>query len=264
MYRQDEAGGTESSELEGNYEVNDVPIQRWNLDNGSGLERLPLHVYMPKQTPQAIIIYFPGAGTLNNETRHEVGYDEMFVVEFARSGYVVCWPTFDGTLERRGPGYDWGTVEARLRITWAREVGRAVTFMRERYPKLPLVFAGFSMGGAYGPQAMVTNPGFDAAVLLSAGFHQTPSPRPETLEVNFLPRVSVPTLVINGRFDEIFPVHVSQEPFFEQLGRQHNIQKEMRILETGHGIPIDESIEIADAWLLRVFADIANSKVHQL
>lgn len=35
---------------------------------------------------------------------------------------------------------------------------------------------------------------------------------------NFLPRVTLPTLMVNGRYDSFFPLETSIKPFFETLG----------------------------------------------
>jgi hypothetical protein len=37
-------------------------------------------------------------------------------------------------------------------------------------------------------------------------------------ELNFAPRVQTPLLMVNGRYDFIFPVDTSQKPMFSLLG----------------------------------------------
>ena len=38
--------------------------------------------------------------------------------------------------------------------------------------------------------------------------------------MNFAPRVKVPVLMLNGRYDYFYPTASSQEPMFDLLGRR--------------------------------------------
>jgi pimeloyl-ACP methyl ester carboxylesterase len=42
--------------------------------------------------------------------------------------------------------------------------------------------------------------------------------RPEVDPINFLPRIRIPVLMINGRYDFFFPLESSQIPMFRLLG----------------------------------------------
>ena len=59
-------------------------------------------------------------------------------------------------------------------------------------------------------------PRFQAAVLLDAGLPYVVSPEFDVL--NFAPRVKLPVLMFNGRYDFTFPVQDSQNPLFQFLG----------------------------------------------
>jgi pimeloyl-ACP methyl ester carboxylesterase len=65
--------------------------------------------------------------------------------------------------------------------------------------------------------------------------------RPEVDQINFAPRVMIPTLMLNGRYDSIFPIETSQLPMFRLLGtpKEH---KRYAIFETGHGISRNDLI----------------------
>jgi eukaryotic-like serine/threonine-protein kinase len=90
-------------------------------------------------------------------------------------------------------------------------------------------------------------PRFNVAVLVGGGFSPTEQV-PEIREVNFAPHVRVPTLMINGRYDFIFPLKSSQEPMFRLLGSP---QKDKRLLlfDTGHIPPRNEVIRATLDWL---------------
>lgn len=88
------------------------------------------------------------------------------------------------------------------------------------------------MGGGAGPIMTALEPRFKASVLLGGRLY----PWRWTSEadpLNFLSRVSAPTLMINGRHDYFFPVETSQRPMFDRLGTPAS-DKAHRIFESGH------------------------------
>ena len=56
---------------------------------------------------------------------------------------------------------------------------------------------------------------------------------PEADPMNFAPRVKVPTLLINGRYDFVFPLETCQEPLFRALGSPTSDKKHI-LYDTGH------------------------------
>jgi pimeloyl-ACP methyl ester carboxylesterase len=74
-------------------------------------------------------------------------------------------------------------------------------------------------------------------------------------QLNFAPRVKVPVLMLNGRFDFIFPVGTSQEPLFRLLGTP-NEHKRRVIYGTGHDIPRNELIKETLDWLDRYLGPV--------
>ena len=74
-----------------------------------------------------------------------------------------------------------------------------------------------SWGAEIAPLFLAVEPRISLAVLYIAGFNRQPS-LPEADPVNFAPRVKVPVLMLNGRFDFFFPTATSQEPMFKLLG----------------------------------------------
>ena len=75
---------------------------------------------------------------------------------------------------------------------------------------------------------------------------------PEADPFNFLPRVTVPVLMINGRYDPYFPVETSQEPMFRLLGTPSD-QKHHFVEEGGHYVArvhlVTQSLDWLDRYL---------------
>ena len=80
-------------------------------------------------------------------------------------------------------------------------------------------------------------------------------PRPEVDLINFAPRVRVPTLMLNGRYDNFCPVETCQLPMFRLLGvpKEH---KRLIQFETGHAIPRNELIKETLNWLDRYLGPV--------
>ena len=60
--------------------------------------------------------------------------------------------------------------------------------------------------------------------------------RPEVDLVNFLPRRRIPVLVLNGKYDSVFPVESLQLRFFKLLGVPAADTKRI-VYEGGHFLP---------------------------
>ena len=93
-----------------------------------------------------------------------------------------------------------------------------------------LAYFGGSLGGYMGSFISGSKePRFEACVLGLSGIPTWEIPRPEHNPVNYLPRINIPVLMINGRHDPVFPVETSQTlmvrriPIDEILG-SHEIE----------------------------------------
>jgi fermentation-respiration switch protein FrsA (DUF1100 family) len=74
--------------------------------------------------------------------------------------------------------------------------------------------------------------------------------RPEIDPLNFLPRVHTPVLMLNGRYDHIFPVETSQLPYFRLLGTPPAAKRRVQS-DDGHFMPRAQMITEALGWLDR-------------
>lgn len=70
---------------------------------------------------------------------------------------------------------------------------------------------------------------------------------PEVDPINFITRVQQPVLMLNGRYDFLFPVESNQEPFYRLLGSKKE-QKKHLLYDTGHNIPRNELIKETLNW----------------
>ena len=176
---------------------------------------------------------------------------------FVRSGRAVLYPIYEHTYGR-GSSLDGddnpdGTIEHRDQmIRWAREMRRSIDYAvtRPDIDTTRLAFAGASWGGRAAGVLLAVEPRFKAAVLNVPGLSMLPM-RPEEDPVNFLPRIRIPVLMLSGQYDSVFPLELSQKPFFRLLGTPP-AKKRHVIDEGGHFLPRPMMMRESLAWLDRL------------
>lgn len=72
---------------------------------------------------------------------------------------------------------------------------------------------------------------------------------PEVDPFNFVKHVTIPVLMLNGRYDDTFPLETSQLPLFQFLGTPANDKKHV-IYEGGHSVfPRPDAVRESLDWL---------------
>jgi eukaryotic-like serine/threonine-protein kinase len=103
--------------------------------------------------------------------------------------------------------------------------------------------------------AYLARPGFErlkALILVAGGLSSVPLP-PHRDAVNFAPRVRIPVLMINGRYDNQYPVETAIEPLFRLFGAPE-ADKKLLLLDSGHApqpalLWIKEALDWLDRYL---------------
>ena len=65
---------------------------------------------------------------------------------------------------------------------------------------------------------------------------------------HYAPRVTIPVLMLNGKYDFFFPYETAQLPYFELLGTPPE-HKKIVLHETGHSFPTTRRARESLAWL---------------
>jgi len=116
-----------------------------------------------------------------------------------------------------------------------------------------LGFYGLSWDGFISPVALAIEADrFDAAVLAVAGLDPDGRYLPETDPFNFITRVTMPVLMINGEYDAVVPRSSAQLPMHEWLGSEAE-HKRMFVAPSSHLVPLElvirESLDWFDRYL---------------
>jgi eukaryotic-like serine/threonine-protein kinase len=218
-------------------------------------DSLLLYLYLPKRgvKPYPAVVYFPGSNAIRDRAPQNLQWRSIdFVI---KSGRAVLYPVYKGTYQRSDSLFtdvqDSSSFYRDHVIMWAKDLSRSVDYLETR-PEIStgqLVYYGVSWGGAMGAIMPAVEPRIKASVLYVAGLDFERA-RPEVDPVNFLPRVKVPTLMLNGKYDFFFPVETSQRPMFRLLGTPPE-QKRYVLEEGSHFIARTRVIQETLAWLDR-------------
>ena len=103
-----------------------------------------------------------------------------------------------------------------------------------------------SAGAEAGVVLTALEPRFNAAVLQGTGLGGDVAP--ELDPINFAPRVRMPTLMLNGRYDFGAPYETAQQPLFALLGVAAE-QKRHAIFEAGHALQTESVAGEMLPWL---------------
>ena len=79
--------------------------------------------------------------------------------------------------------------------------------------------------------------------------------RPEVRPINYVSRVKLPTLMLNGRYDLIFPLETRVKPMFDLLGTPP-AQKQLKVYDSDHWVPRNDMIREILGWLDRYLGPI--------
>jgi len=243
--------------------------ERVSFDLPSG-KRGAAYLFIPTQQlqPFETVLFWPGSDALNRRSIDTITLDYM---EFLmKSGRTVALPVFWGTLDRDDPdnpitpytqygGYDTGatTWYRDLLVTWVKELSRTIDYLETR-PDIfsgTLGFYGVSWGGFKAPIPLAVEADrFDAAVLAVAGLYPVSTYLPESDTFNFVTRVQMPVLMINGEYDTIAPKATSGLPLYEWLGTAPE-HKKMYLAPSSHFMPKDVLIRETLDWFDRYLGE---------
>jgi hypothetical protein len=233
-----------------------------SFDAAYGKERILAHLFLPEgiEPPFQAVIYFPGSASswLPSSEGIENYYEfTMFLSFLVRNGRAVMYPVYKGTFERgtpesmtllNVPSQSMSYAFTEITVQEVKDFSRSIDYLlsRAEIDSKKLAYMGMSWGGNMGAIIPAVEDRIEASVLIAGGLQGLG--RPEVLDLNYVGRVRIPTLMLNGKYDAIIPPELSQRPMFELLGTPAE-QKKYLLYETDHIPPRIEYIRETLAWL---------------
>jgi dienelactone hydrolase len=180
----------------------------------------------------------------------------MFLSFIVKNGRAALYPVYKGTFER---GNDTLTAllysndlnshqSVDLFIQDVKDFRRCVDFLETRpdIDSQKIAYYGMSWGAALGAYIPAVEERLKASILLGGNINGLG--RPEINDINFVGRVKIPTLMLNGKYDTLCPVETTIKPMFDLLGTPAD-RKRLILYETDHIPPVNEFIKETLAWL---------------
>jgi formylglycine-generating enzyme required for sulfatase activity/predicted esterase len=223
--------------------------QKITFDAAYNNERVMAYLFLPTKSkpPYQIVVYFPGSNALDVLSSETL---QMYIIDFViKNGRALIYPVYKGTYERQYGSRANSDIIYREHVKqWYWDLARSIDYLESRtdIDTGKLAYFGFSWGGRLGPLITVLENRFKVSILYVAGFGD--KPLPEVDPFNYVHRVKIPTLMLNGKFDATFPYETSQKPLFELLGTSPE-NKRIFTYESGHFVPRDELIKETLNWL---------------
>jgi formylglycine-generating enzyme required for sulfatase activity/dienelactone hydrolase len=224
--------------------------------------RVTAYLFLPRNSrpPYQTIVYFPGSAAIELKSFDE---DFTFWDFIVRSGRAFMFPVYRGTFERQkelNANPPEGTVADReVTIQLTQDLRRSIDYLETRQDiDKKLGYFGFSWGGYMGGIIPAVEPRLKVSVLLVAGL-SSGRPLPEADAFNFIPRVKIPTLMLNGRYDASFPFESAQVPMFRTLGTPVGLKRQI-VYETGHFVPRDQLIKETIDWYDQYLGPVNSSR----
>jgi serine/threonine protein kinase/dienelactone hydrolase len=213
--------------------------EKITFDAAYGGERMSAYLFVPTNVkpPYQAVIFFPSARVDDIRSSKTLG-DVDFFDYVVQSGRAVLYPVYKGLYERRRSGTQTGATQPLdVKIQRSRDVGRSLDYLQSRADIAgdKLAYLGVSMGSAEGViYATLAQDRLKAVVLLDGGYFLG-SPPAGADQADFAPRLKIPVLMVNGRFDFTFSYEKSQLPLFSALGTPA-ANKDHLVLDTPHDV----------------------------
>ncbi len=206
-------------------------------------DRVIAQLYLPTSSspPYQTVLVFPLAAGFNKRSSDTLS--PLEVPEYLLlSGRAVMFPVYKGTYDRYKGELTTGYARddrlyRNLAIQWVQDLMRSIDYLETR-PDInleKLAFHGTSWGGPQGAIVPAVEPRLATQILLLAGLPPQRS-LPEVDPINFVGRVRIPTLILGGQYDFVFPLQASQRPLFLLLGTPAADKRQIIFDGVGHDL----------------------------
>jgi serine/threonine protein kinase/dienelactone hydrolase len=251
----------ERTDLKARVEFTDDTAESWRRERitynaAYGDERVIAQLFLPKNAspPYQTVIYFPHQGATTASSSENV---EMYFTDFiVKSGRALLLPVYKGTYERRPQSASDSTFTREHSLERTKDFFRSIDYLETRsdIDHGRLGFYGVSWGATGAVRLLALDNRVKVAVIVGGGLDTEPEP-PELDPFNFARRVTIPFLMINGRYDFDTPLNCCQIPLFHILGTPVK-DKRQALFDTGHLPPRNDIIRETLDWYDRYLGPV--------
>jgi pimeloyl-ACP methyl ester carboxylesterase len=242
------------------YTSNDWSAERVSYNAGYDGERIDAVVFVPTTgtPPFPALVVFRGEAFQSRSSSEELSDGPNapnFPLDFVlKSGRALVLPTWNGSFERWDPflglsGLEYETTMRERVGEWRRELGMTIDYLAQRddIDERAVGYLGMSFGASAPLALLAVEDRLRTAVLMSGGFSYR---APDAVHpVSFVERTTLPVLMVNGRYDYVFPLETGPIAYFDRLGTPAE-DKSLEIVEAGHWpLPRGQVVGLVLDWL---------------
>ncbi len=247
----------DSINLKSVIEKKGVSLDGWTSEKISfnaayGNERVIAYLFLPSKVspPYQTLIFFPGSGAFSEKDLLKSTETKWLIDYLIKSGRAVMCPVYAGAFERndnQNPVIWSGHQYTEWVIKWVKDFKRSIDYLETRtdIDKNKIGYYGFSRGSIMGGIIPAVGNRLKVNILVVGGFYN--GLLPEVDPVNYVSRIKIPTLMLNGRYDYDFPYEIAVLPFFNLLGTPDKDKRHV-VYETDHFVPKNEMIKEVLNW----------------
>jgi len=221
-------------------------------------DRMSIVLFIPKNSepPYQSVLYFPGLGSHYSNDISNIQINDK-IDFFLKSGRAVIWPAYYASNGRGTTGIanvnQWKQAHKYI-ITDAKVT---VAYIEDRmdFDADKIAFYGYSWGGALAPYILAVEDRLNLGIVALFGVSSLTKYRFKELDqVDYLPRVKVPMLMLGGRYDFDNPLR-DQQAYYNLLGTPLENKKWMQY-ESTHDIPRVDLVNESLSWLDKHFGKV--------
>ncbi len=237
----------------------DWRVETVTLDADYAEERFAVYLFTPRTAvgPFDAVIYAGGSNTFSGSAQSPAASSISRFDFILNSGRAFVVPVYSGSFERydglnESPENEQVIYRQRL-YRWRSDLGRTLDYLETRgdINNESVAFLGISYGASAMTPLLALEQRLKVAVLIIGGF--TFRDFPEIADpLNYVGHIVQPVLMLNGRYDPVFPVETRQLPFFDKLGTPAS-EKRHVLFDTAHRPPprgplVRETIDWLDRY----------------
>lgn len=225
-------------------------------------KRVSAYLYLPRGFARPLqVIHFAPAGDVFNGIRTLPQSIEAQWAPLIRAGRALFAVELEGFLGRPRPS-GWTLPDSSQDEYVDYTIGRVTEMRRgldylETRPEIDrarIAFLGVSAGGGTGIFISALESRYRAILFSGTGIPLRPTNfAPAADRTNFVPRISAPTLMLQGRYDEDTSLKSESEPMFRLL----HVPKHLEVYEGGHIAPLEISTPVFTKWLDKTMGPVA-------
>jgi eukaryotic-like serine/threonine-protein kinase len=218
---------------------------------GANDARAMAYLYLPKnfKPPFQVIHFIPGSSAFRSLTIPQ--YEGLFLMPHIKAGRAAFVVVLEGYVERKwSQGFeqpDTSSVKYRAQVVnWVTDLRRGLDYLETRNDIDHAKIAFWNVSQARFLIVPAVEPRYRSVILESDGVkREWLKYVPEANPINFASHIRASKLMLNGRYDEVFPFKTDAEPLYKLLPEP----KQMEVFNGGHSPPQEVSVPILNAWL---------------